>query len=193
MRKLILVFLTSFLLASLSFAQKRVEVGIFVDSLDISQTSTNNLGLGARVGFRVHQNVMFEGELAYDYGLNFDEAYRNVITGDITAIKRTSIGVTHGLFGPTLIRGEGHLHPFATMKAGFIDFRLSTSLLPYVDIVSPILNLRTSNLNAALYPGAGIEATLGPIGLRLEAGDEIYFNEGAHNNLRITFGPVIRF
>jgi hypothetical protein len=193
MRKLILVFLTSFLLASLSFAQKRVEVGIFVDSLDISQTGTNNLGLGARVGFRVHQNVMLEGELAYDYGLNFDEAYRNVITGDITAIKRTSIGVTHGLFGPTLIRGEGHLHPFATMKAGFIDFRLSTSLLPYVDIVSPILNLRTSNLNAALYPGAGIEATLGPIGLRLEAGDEIYFNEGAHNNLRITFGPVIRF
>jgi hypothetical protein len=193
MRKLILVFLTSFLLASFSFAQKRVEVGIFVDSLDISQTSTNNLGLGARVSFRVHQNVMLEGELAYDYGLNFDEAYRNVITGDITAIKRTSIGVTHGLFGPTLIRGEGHLHPFATMKAGFIDFRLSTSLLPYVDIVSPILNLRTSNLNAALYPGAGIEATLGPIGLRLEAGDEIYFNEGAHNNLRITFGPVIRF
>jgi len=193
MRKLILVFLTSFLLASLSFAQKRVEVGIFVDSLDISQTSTNNLGLGARVGFRVHQNVMLEGELAYDYGLNFDEAYRNVITGDITAIKRTSIGVTHGLFGPTLIRGEGHLHPFATMKAGFIDFRLSTSLLPYVDIVSPILNLRTSNLNAALYLGAGIEGTLGPIGLRLEAGDEIYFNEGAHNNLRITFGPVIRF
>jgi len=193
MRKLILVFLTSFLLASFSFAQKRVEVGIFVDSLDISQTSTNHLGLGARVGFRVHQNVMLEGELAYDYGLNFDEAYRNVITGDITAIKRTSIGVTHGLFGPTLIRGEGHLHPFATMKAGFIDFRLSTSLLPYVDIVSPILNLRTSNLNAALYPGAGTEATLGPIGLRLEAGDEIYFNEGAHNNLRITFGPVIRF
>jgi hypothetical protein len=193
MRQLILVFLTSFLLAGFSFAQKRVEVGIFLDSLDISQTSTNNLGLGARVGFRVHQNVVFEGELAYDYGLNFDEAYRNVITGDITAIKRTSVGVTHGLFGPTLIRGEGHLHPFATMKAGFIDFRLSTSLLPYVDIVSPILNLRTSNLNAALYPGAGIEATLGPIGLRLEAGDEIYFNEGAHNNLRITFGPVIRF
>jgi hypothetical protein len=194
MRKLALILPTFFfLLSTFTFAQKRVEVGIFLDSLDISQTSTNNLGLGARLGVRVHHNVLFEGELAYDYGLNFDEAYRNVITGDISAIKRTSIGVTHGLFGPTLIRGGGHLHPFATLKAGFIDFRLSTSLLPYVDIVSPILNLRTSNLNAALYPGAGIEATLGPIGLRLEAGDEIYFNEGAHNNLRITFGPVIRF
>jgi hypothetical protein len=193
MRRLALISFTLLLSCISAFAQKRVELGIFLDSLDISQTSTNDLGLGARVGFRVHRNVMFEGELAYDYGLNFDEAYRNVITGDITAIERTSIGVTHGLFGPTLIRGEGHLHPFATLKAGFIDFRLSTSLLPYVDIVSPILNLRTSSLNAALYPGAGIEATLGPVGLRLEAGDEIYFNQGAHNNLRITFGPFLRF
>jgi hypothetical protein len=193
MRRLALVFLTIPLICSSLFAQKRVEVGVFLDSLSISQTSTNDFGIGARLGFRVHRNVMLEGELAYDYGLNFDEAYRNVITGDILAIKRTSIGVTHGLFGPTLIRGEGHLHPFATLKAGFMDFRLSTSLLPYVDIVSPILNLRTSNMNPALYPGAGIEATLGPVGLRLEAGDEIYFNEGAHNNLRITFGPVIRF
>lgn len=193
MRKLALIFLTIPWISSAVFAQKRVEVGVFLDSLSISQTSTNDLGIGARVGLRVHRNVMLEGELAYDYGLNFDEAYRNVITGDITAIERTSIGVTHGLIGPTFIRGDGHLHPFATLKAGFMDFRLSTSLLPYIDIVSPILNLRTSNMNAALYPGAGIEATLGPIGLRLEAGDEIYFNEGAHNNLRITFGPVIRF
>ena len=193
MRRLTLIPTTVLFLASLSFAQKRVEAGIFLDSLSISQTNTNNLGLGARFGYRVHRNVMLEGELAYDYGLNFDEAYRNVITGDITAIERTSIGVTHGLFGPTLVRGEGHLHPFATLKAGFVDFRLSTSLLPYVDIVSPILNLRTSNLNAALYPGAGLQATLGPVGLRFEMGDEIYFNRGGHNNLRITFGPFLRF
>ena len=193
MRRLTLIFLTLLFSATAGFAQKRVEVGVFLDSLSISQTSTDNLGLGARIGYRVHRNVMLEGELAYDYGLNFDEAYRNVINGDIVAIERTSIGVTHGLFGPTLTRGEGHLHPFATLKAGFIDFRLSTSLLPYVDIVSPIVNLRTSNLNAALYPAAGLQATLGPIGLRFELGDEVYFNHGGHNNLRITFGPFLRF
>ncbi len=188
-----LALLTPLLLASFALAQKRVEIGIFLDSLSISQTSTNNFGLGARFGYRVHQNVMLEGELAYDYGLNFEEAYRNVITGDVAAIERTSIGVTHGLFGPMLARSAGHLHPFATLKAGFIDFRLSSSLLPYSGIVSPILNLRSSSLNAALYPAAGIEATLGPLGLRLEAGDELYFNQGAHNNLRITFGPTLRF
>jgi hypothetical protein len=59
--------------------------------------------------------------------------------------------------------------------------------------VSTVLGIRTSSLNAAIYPGAGVEASLGPVGLRLEAGDEIYFNNGAHNNLRITFGPILRF
>ena len=99
MRKLTLILSTCFLFATFTFAQKRVEAGIFLDSLNISQTSTDNLGLGARLGFRVHRNVMFEGELAYDYGLNFNEAYTNVISGDIVAIEHTSIGVTHGLFG----------------------------------------------------------------------------------------------
>ena len=34
---------------------------------------------------------------------------------------------------------------------------------------------------------------LGPIGFRLDVGDEIYFNDSAHHNLRVTFGPTIRF
>ncbi|MGC2473094.1 MAG: outer membrane beta-barrel protein [Candidatus Sulfotelmatobacter sp.] len=174
-------------------AQSRMEAGIFLDSLGISQTSTNNFGLGARFGYRIHPNVMLEGELAYDYGLNFTEAYRNVTTGNITAIESTSIGVTHGLIGPMLQPAHGHFRPFATVKAGFIDFRLSPSLLPYSDVVSSVFGLRTSNVNAAVYPAGGVEASLGPVGLRLEAGDEIYFNRGAHNNLRITFGPIVRF
>jgi hypothetical protein len=44
-----------------------------------------------------------------------------------------------------------------------------------------------------MYPGAGVEASLGPVGLRLELGDDIYFNGGAHDNLRVTFGPILRF
>jgi hypothetical protein len=175
------------------FAQKRVELGAFIDYLNISQTSTNNFGLGGRFGYRIHSHVMMEGELAYDYGINFDEAYRNIANGNLTAIERTSIGVTHGLFGPMLEPAKGRLRPFATFKAGFMDFRLSPSLLPYSNLASAVLALRTSNLNAAIYPAVGAEASLGPVGLRLEGGDEIYFNSGAHNNLRITFGPIVRF
>jgi|SRR5579862_2644257 len=191
MRKLTLTLFIA--LSTLAVAQARMEAGIFLDSLSVSQTNTDNLGIGGRFGFRIHQNVMIEGELAYDYGLNFNETYTNLLNGDVAAIASTSVGVTHGLIGPTLVRAEGHFRPFATLKAGFVDFRLSPSLLPDSSIASTIFGLRDSNLNAAFYPGAGIEASLGPVGLRLEAGDEVYFNRGAHNNLRITFGPFVRF
>jgi hypothetical protein len=175
------------------FAQKRIEAGVFLDYLDVSQTSTNNFGLGARFGYRIHHDVMVEGELAYDYGINFDEAYRNLTSGNIGAIERTSVGVTHGLFGPKWQPVGGGFRPFVTLKGGFMDFRLSPGLLPLSNAVSTLLGLRTSNLNAAIYPAAGVEAAIGPVGLRLEVGDEVYFNNGAHNNLRITFGPIIRF
>lgn len=191
MRKLTLILLLFATTPLLS--QKRVELGVFIDYVNISQTSTNNFGVGARFGYSIHRNVMLEGELAYDYGINFDEAYRNIVNGNLTAIKHTSIGVTHGLAGPKLQPSGGGLRPFITLKAGFMDFRLSPSLLPSSQLASVVLGLRTSNLSAALYPAAGVEASLGPLGLRFETGDEIYFNSGAHHNLRIVFGPILRF
>ncbi|MCU1298649.1 MAG: hypothetical protein JWO91_2927 [Acidobacteriaceae bacterium] len=194
MHKLALVLtLLVFGSSSLSFAQTRVEAGVFLDYLGISQTNTNNFGVGGRFGYRVHHDVMIEGELAYDYGLNFDEAYRNIANGNIVAIEHTSIGVTHGLFGPKLQPSGGGLRPFVTLKGGFVNFRLSPSLIPYSDVVSAVSGIRTSSLNVAIYPAGGLEAKLGPVGLRFELGDEIYFNNGAHNNLRITFGPILRF
>jgi hypothetical protein len=193
MRKFTLLVILLSCGSSCLLAQSRVETGVFIDYLSISQTSTDNFGIGGRFGYRLHHNVMLEGELAYDYGINFDEAYRNISNGDIAAIERTSIGVTHGLFGPTLEPAKGSFRPFVTLKGGFVDFRFSTSLLPYSNLASAILGIRTSSLNAAIYPGGGLEASLGPVGLRFELGDEIYFNNGGHNNLRITFGPIIRF
>lgn len=180
-------------ISSAAYAQSRVEAGAFLDYLGVSQTNTDNFGVGGRFGYRVHSHVMLEGELAYDYGINFQEAYRNVTNGNITALQNTSIGVTEGLIGPMLQPAHGHLRPFVTLKGGFTDFRLSPSLIPYSNVVSTALGIRTSSLNATLYPGAGVEAALGPVGLRLEFGDAIYFNDGAHNNLRITFGPIVRF
>lgn len=195
MRTFILVILaySLFGISSPLLAQSRMQAGIFVDYLSISQTSTNNFGLGGRFGYRIHRRVTLEGELAYDYGINFNEAYRNVINGNIAAIEHTSIGVTQGLVGPVLEPVKGWFRPFVTLKAGFVDFRLSPSLLPVPNAVSTLLGIRTSSLNAAIYPGVGLEASLGPVGIRLESGDEIYFNGGAHNDLRITFGPIVRF
>ena len=179
-----------------AMAQSRMEAGVFLDYLNVSQTQTPNFGLGGRFGYRVHSHVMVEGELAYDYGVNFNELYVNVTNGNKAAIEHTSVGVTDGLIGPMIEPAHGHIRPFATLKAGFVDFRLSpslVSLLPYGGVASSILGLRSSNVNAALYPGAGAEASLGPVGLRLEFGDLVYFNRGGHNNLRVTFGPIVRF
>jgi hypothetical protein len=44
-----------------------------------------------------------------------------------------------------------------------------------------------------VYPGGGIEAFAGPIGVRAEIGDNIFFNNGVHNNMRVTLGPQFRF
>jgi hypothetical protein len=171
----------------IAHAQRRVEAGLLLDYLSVSQTQTHNFGVGGRLGLRVHRSVMAEGELAYDYGVNFEEVYNDVANGNVKAIEKTSIGVTEGLFGPKLQRAGGHFRPFVTLKGGFIDFRLSPSLIPYSGITSAVLGIRDSNLNGAIYPGGGATATLGPLGLRLE------FDQGAHNNLRITFGPIVRF
>jgi hypothetical protein len=194
MHKTGLALLICFLLGTPPlFAQKRVEAGVFLDYLYVSQTSTNNFGLGARFGYRVHHDLILEGELAYDYGINFGETYRNIVNGNIVAIENASVGVTHGLFGPKLQPAGGGFRPFITLKSGFMDFRLGPGLLPLSNAVSTLLGLRTSNLNAAIYPAAGVEAAIGPVGLRFEVGDDIYFNNGAHNNLQLTFGPIIRF
>lgn len=177
----------------LLYSQSRFEAGLLLDYLSISQTNTDNYGLGGRFGYRLRPNVVLEGEMAYGYGVNFQVLYRNVSNGNIAALESTSIGVTDGLFGAMLEPAHGHLRPFVTLKGGFMDFRLSPSLLPYSSYASAILGIRTSNVNAVLYPGGGAEASLGPVGLRLEFGDAIYFNEGPHNNLRVTFGPIVRF
>jgi hypothetical protein len=68
-------------------------VGAFLDYLSISKTNTNNFGIGGRFGYRIRRSVMMEGELAYDYGLNFDEALRNVVSGNLIVIGRA--GGTH--------------------------------------------------------------------------------------------------
>ena len=48
--------------SSSSFAQKRVEVGVFIDYLSISETSTNNFGVGGHFGYRIHRIAMMEGK-----------------------------------------------------------------------------------------------------------------------------------
>ena len=51
----------------------------------------------------------------------------------------------------------------------------------------------STEMKARTCPKRIPEGTVGPIGLRLDVGDEMYFNNGTHHNLKVMFGPYIRF
>jgi hypothetical protein len=175
----------------LASAQDHIEAGAFADYFHLSQTHTNFGGLGARLGFRAYSHVKLEGEMSYDFDQAFTEGFTNTGTGVLT-IQRTGMRILHGEFGPKLELGHGVIRPFVTLKGGFINFRLNNAPATFSTFVSSVDNLRRSNVDGVLYPGGGLEGHLGPLGLRLDVGDEIYFNHGSHNNLRVAFGPYIR-
>jgi hypothetical protein len=167
-----------------------VEIGAFADYFRFQQTSpvSNFVGVGGRVAFNLRPSIQLEAEMAYDFQRNFTNVYNNGISSqDVSSNLRT----LHGLFGPKLQTGSGAFRLFVTGKVGFDNFTVNNQNAPAGFTSAVGLNNGTTDF--AVYPGGGVEAFAGPIGLRLEAGDEIYFNNGAHNNLKVTFGPQFRF
>jgi hypothetical protein len=166
------------------------EVGVFADYYRYTNAhpTANFIGIGGRAGFNVHPNVQLEAEMAYDFKRNYTSTFTNGITSTTV---NTSFRALHGLFGPKFQVGTGAFRVFVTGKVGFTNFTLSnnnagTAFLNTVGL--------SSGLTAfAVYPAAGFEAFAGPIGIRAEAGDDVFFHGGAHNNLRVTFGPQFRF
>jgi hypothetical protein len=172
------------------FAQDHLAVGAYADYFRLSQTHTNFAGLGGRLGLGLGHRVMLEAEMSYDFNQVFTESFNN--GGSIT-VNRSNYRLLHGLFGPKLALGHTNFHPFVTVKGGFVDVMFDAAPATLGTFVSNVQNLRDKNVMGSLYPGGGIEGRIGPIGLRLEVGDEIYFNSGTHNNFRASFGPYIRF
>jgi hypothetical protein len=144
---------------------------------------TNFFGAGGRLGFNVHHNVQLEAEGAYDFQ-RFVSASSN---GGFNSV-RSSLRMTHFLFGPKFqVGGSGPVRAFVTAKGGLINFSTDTSFSDQVN------NIPLGDTNGVFYPAGGFELFAGWFGMRFEAGDEIYFDRGANNNLRVTVGPVIRF
>jgi hypothetical protein len=173
-------------------AQNHGEVGVYADYFRLGTTHSNFGGLGARVSVNAMKYVQVEAEMNYDFTQAFTEGFRNTSTGTVT-LTRSNLRILHGLFGPKLQVGAGAFRVFVTVKGGFTDFRLDPRPATFNTFSSSVNDLRVHNVSAAVYPGAGAEAYLGPIGLRLDIGDEIYFASGAHHNWRVGFGPNIRF
>ena len=165
------------------------EVGVFADYFRYgSDPHINFIGLGGRAGFNVHPNVQLEAEMAYDFKRNYTNTFTNGVS---TQIVNASFRTLHGFFGPKFQTGSGAFRLFVTGKVGFDNFTINNQDAPsgFVNTVG----LTNGSTFFAVYPGGGFEAFAGVIGIRAEVGDDIYFNNGAHNNLRVTFGPQLRF
>ena len=130
--------------------------------------------------------------MSYDFNQAFTEGFTSTSGGTVTTVQ-SNLRLLHGLFGPTISTGHGPVRLFATVKGGCLDFRFDPRPASFNTFTSSVTSLRASDVDGVLYPGGGVEAFIGPIGLRLDVGDEIYFDGGAHNNVRVTFGPSIRF
>lgn len=176
-----------------------VEVGAFGDLFRVKPSggnAVNFVGLGARVGFNVHPNIALEAEMSYDFDRNYTAINTGGNTGTVTSTTVSSrTRPLTGLFGPKFQFGtSGPFRAFVTGKVGFTEFSHFTGTTVSGQTFSNAFDqFGGGTTHIAVYPGGGLEAFAGPIGLRLEAGDQIYFNNGAYNNLRVTFGPTIRF
>ena len=177
------------------------EIGVYGDLFRVAPsgaTATNFLGLGARVGFNVGTYTAIEGEMNYDFEQNYTNINVNSSGngGGSTTTYTARVRPITGLFGPKFQFGSsGPVRPFVEGKVGFLDF--STNCNAPAGSGSCFSNSLSafggSSTHIATYPGGGVEFFAGPLGLRVEAGDEVWFDNGAHNNLRVTFSPTFRF
>jgi len=194
--------LVGFLLGSLLFAAPAVwaqsssghtdhaEVGIFAEYFRFSDPgpTSNYIGLGGRAAFNLNSSAQIEAEMGYDFERNYTSTFNNGVS---TATVASRLRVLHGLFGPKFSTGSGPFRFFVTGKVGFENFTVTNLGAPTG--FSNAVGLGSGSTYFALYPGGGIEAFAGPIGVRAEIGDNIFINNGVHNNLRISFGPQFRF
>lgn len=196
MKRIVMLFALGLLAAlpSWALAQDHGEVGAFADYFRFNSASYNDnyVGVGGRVGFNMNPHIAIEGEMSYDFARNFTTT---TSSGATTNFVRTSVRPLTGLFGPKFQVGTtGPFRAFVDAKMGFINYSVDNSgVVSGSTFTNAINGIGGSGTHLAFYPGGGIEGFWGPIGLRLDVGDEIYLNNGAYNNLRVTFGPTIRF
>jgi hypothetical protein len=181
------------------FDNNHGSIGVYGDLFRVKPAggnSVNFVGLGARVGFNVHPNIALEGEMSYDFAKNYTALNTGDNSGTLssTTVSSRTRPLT-ALFGPKFQFGtSGPFRAFVTGKVGFTEFSHSSTTTVSGDTFSNAFDqFGGGTTHFAAYPGGGIEGFFGPLGLRLEAGDQMYFNNGTYNNLRVTFGPELSF
>ena len=190
MARAAMVVLALALLAPMGFAQEEHgEVGVFANYLRFHNLNNQNFwGLGGRVAFNLNNWVQLEGGMSYNFARNFTTSTPGV-TGTFS---NTRFRTLDGLFGPKFQTGAGPVKAFVVTKVGFMNFQV-TDKGPASGFGNAVANVPGGNTHFAFYPGGGIELFAHWFGVRAEIGNEMYWENGHHNNLRFTFGPQFRW
>jgi hypothetical protein len=169
---------------------EHVNVGVYGDFVRLNSGNVNLLGVGGRISVNVFPIVQLEAESNY----NFSQAYTYGVTSSSGTVTyaTSELRSVDVLAGPKFMSNRGKVRLFATIKGGFTNFLVSSAPATAGTYFNTF-GSAGSNIYGEIYPGGGAEAFWGPIGLRVDVGDQIIFNNGAYNNLRITFGPTFRF
>jgi hypothetical protein len=173
------------------FAQEEHgEFGVFADYTRLGHLNGGNFwGPGGQIAFNLNNHLQLEGGMAY-----LPERTINTGAGNTTSFTTTQSGLRllSGLFGPKIQTGVGPIKLFAVLKGGFLNFNVSNRGIG-TGFTNAVGLVPGGDTNGVFYPGGGIEAFAGHIGIRAEAGDEMYFDRGANHNLRIAIGPQFRW
>ena len=189
----IIGILWAFLLVPHVQAQGNNEVGIFAQYLHLKPASTG--GIGGRLSLLVTSGIQLEFEGAKDFKSQAFNGQFQDPTGAIVTQKLTSDGYEF-LAGPRFAV-HGKVPVFVSIRGGAFRF---TTHLPDLANFQPNttppgvpIGFRFKGTTGVLYPSAGLEFGSSSAGLRFDVGDEILFNYGQRNNLKIEVGPVFRF
>jgi hypothetical protein len=191
---LVIILAMVTLVAPALFAQEeRGEVSVFADYVRLrSAHNTNFWGPGASLGFNFNNYVQMEAAMAYDPEKTFTQTNSSGIgTVTTTTTRQVGLNVLHGEFGPKFQTGFHSAKLYLVAKGGFIHFGVSNASIG-TGFVNSFNNFDSSATHGVFYPGVGVEFGK-RFGVKMEAGDLMYFNNGANHNLRVSVGPKISF
>ena len=165
-----------------------VEIGIFGDYFRLGETKGPSLvgtgatsfgGVGARVSINLSRRWQIEPEMNYDFAESFSEGFIGP-AGTTVGFSTSTLRILHGMIGPKLQTGGGAFRAFLTVKGGGDSFMFSSAPVTFSTFTSSVAGLRANSVVGVVYPGGGIEAYLGPIGLRIDAGDSAESQHQCH-------------
>ena len=168
---------------------ERVELGVFFDYYRLQFAKLNMYGVGGRGGINLFHSIAIEGEVSYDFQRSLTQS---VISFGTTTTVTSNVRLIHVLVGPKYQIGKGRIRLFVVAKAGLLDFGVGGPVTTGTAI-NRIANIRDGVKKPVYYPGGGVEFKFWKLGFRVEAGDEIFVDNGANHNLKAAAGPIIRF